>query len=68
MFGPSDWQLAGCVEVNDLRDGAKGRAVLAQDVLPVFGLRKLYVHETLAAPGTGRDRDGRKREEREGGS
>lgn len=38
------------VEMDDLWDGVKGRAVLSQHVLPVFTLSQLHVHEALAAP------------------
>lgn len=55
MLGAADGQLAGGVIVDDLGDGVKGRAVLAQDVFPVLGLGKLDVHEALAAPVKGRD-------------
>lgn len=36
--------------MDDFWDGVKGRAILAQDVLAIFTLGELHVHETLAAP------------------
>lgn len=51
MLGSFDWQLAAGVEVDDLRHAVEQAAVLAQDVLVVFGSRQLHMHETLAAPG-----------------
>lgn len=50
MLGSFDWQLAAGVEMDDLRHTVEQTAVLAQDVLVVFGSRQLHVHETLAAP------------------
>lgn len=37
VLGSFDWQLAAGVEVNDLRHAVEQTAVLAQDVLVVFG-------------------------------
>lgn len=51
VLGSFDRQLAAGVEVDDLRNAVEQTAVLAQDVLVVFGSRQLHVHETLAAPG-----------------
>lgn len=50
MFCTSDREFMGGVEMDDLRDGVKGRAVLSQHVLAVFALSQLHVHEALAAP------------------
>lgn len=50
MFGPTDREFMGGVEMDDLRDGVKRGAVLSQHVLPVFALSQLHVHEALAAP------------------
>lgn len=35
--------------MDDFRDGAERRAVLAQDVLAILRLAELHVHEPLAA-------------------
>lgn len=53
VFCTSDREFMGGVEVDDLWDGVKGRAVLSQHVLPVFARSQLHVHEALAAPGGG---------------
>lgn len=53
MFCTSDREFMRGVEMDDLWDGVKGRAVLSQHVLPVFALSQLHVHEALAAPGCG---------------
>lgn len=50
VLGSFDRQLAAGVEVDDLRHAVEQTAVLAQDVLVVFGSWQLHVHETLAAP------------------
>lgn len=50
VLSTSDWQFVRGVEVDDLWDGVKGRTVLAQDVLAVFAVGELHVHETLTAP------------------
>lgn len=50
MFCTSDREFMCGVEMDDLWDGVKGRAVLSQHVLPVFTLGQLHVHEALAAP------------------
>lgn len=50
MLGTSDWEFVCGVEVDDLWDGVKGRAVLSQHILAIFILCELHVHETLAAP------------------
>ena len=49
MLSSSDWQLMCCVVMDDFRDGAERRAVLAQDVLAILRLAELHVHEPLAA-------------------
>ncbi len=51
VLGTSDREFVRGIEVDDLWDGFKGRAVLSQHVLAIFTLAELHVHETLAAPG-----------------
>lgn len=50
MFSSFDGEFMCGVIVDHFRDGVKWRAVLAQDIAAIFGLAKLHVHETLAAP------------------
>ena len=50
VFCTSDREFMCGVEMDDLWDGVKGRAVLSQHVLPVFALSQLHVHEALVAP------------------
>lgn len=50
VLGSSDGQLVRGVVMDDLGDGAEGRAVLPQHVTAVCGLGELHVHEALAAP------------------
>ena len=57
MLGPLDWQLAAGVEVDDLGHTIERAAVLAQDVLVVFGPRQLHMHEALTAPRSGRQKE-----------
>lgn len=51
MLCPFDGQLAAGVEVDDLWHAVEGGAVLAQDVLVLFGTGKFHMHEALATPG-----------------
>lgn len=50
MLGTSDREFVCGVEVDDLWDGVKRRAVLSQHILAIFILCELHVHETLTAP------------------
>lgn len=59
VFGTPDGKFVCGVEVDDLWDGVKRRAVLSKHVLAVFTLAELHVHETLAAPV--RKKDGKNR-------
>lgn len=49
MLSTSDREFMCGVEVYHLWDGVKGGAVLSQDILAVFTLGELHVHETLTA-------------------
>lgn len=50
MLSSSDWELVCSVEMDDLRDGGKGRAVLAEYVTSISRLGELHVHEALTTP------------------
>lgn len=50
VLGAPDGEFVCGVEVDDLWDGVKRRAVLSQDVLPVLQMGELHMHEALAAP------------------
>ena len=58
MLSSSDWQLVRGVVVDDLRDGGEGRAVLSEHVAPVCRLSEFHMHEALATPERGRERNG----------
>lgn len=51
VLSPLDGQLAAGIVVDDFRDAAEGRAILAQDILVFLGPRQLHMHEALTAPG-----------------
>lgn len=50
MLCSTDGEFMCGVEMDDLWDSLKGRAVLSQHVLAVFTLGELHVHKSLAAP------------------